>query len=368
MERDAGYARIDAIDALRGLAASSVVLQHIYGIPKIPTDNWIRWLVGEGLGVPLFFAVSAFCLYYAIEKHEGGGASASSFYMRRFFRIAPLYYAMLLFYILFLGVTNKPDFTETLLLCLVFIYNFFEGTQQPGLVWASWTISIEMMFYAMFPLIYAHVRSLWRAAALLLSFVLLAEAFLQVLPYLAKNPPTYYSLSFFRFLPFFAAGIIGYQLLLKLGTHRHAPLIGGLFLAASLALIAGHRADIFYPYRDHPVALACGLAVVGIVLCPIRLLVNRATKFLGQISYSLYLAHPPIIYYSNKIYSAIYALPIPAPLCFAVSAVVTFAMAVPVAWLLFTFVERPGNALGRRLAAKVASWRSRGTQPVASAA
>jgi peptidoglycan/LPS O-acetylase OafA/YrhL len=340
------YRRIDAIDALRGIAASSVVLQHVYGIRHLPVDDWIRWLVGQGLGVPLFFAVSAFCLYCANERHRGDDGSALAFYIRRFFRIAPLYYFMLVIFILFLKAAKRPDFLPMLGLSVSFTYNFFVTAQQPGIVWASWTISIEMAFYALFPLICACVRSLWRAAVLMVLLMILAETILYTAQ-LSRGGGSYYFLSFFWFLPFFGAGIVAYQALVALQDHARAPLIGGACLTAALALIVAYRADLFGDYRDHPVALAAGLAVVGLVLCPFRVLVNRTTIFLGRISYSMYLVHAPLIHRSGGLYRAIYSLPGSDTLHYAVAALATFVMVVPVAWLLFRYVETPGLALGR---------------------
>jgi peptidoglycan/LPS O-acetylase OafA/YrhL len=358
------YRRIDAVDALRGIAASSVVLQHVYGIRHLPVDDWIRWLVGQGLGVPLFFAVSAFCLYCATERHRGDDGSVAAFYIRRFFRIAPLYYFMLVIFILFLKAAKRPDFLPMLGLSVTFTYNFFAAAQQPGIVWASWTISIEMAFYALFPLICTCVRSLWRAALLMALLMILAEAIVYTAQ-LSRGDESYYFLSFFRFLPFFGAGIVAYQALIALQDHARARLIGGACLTAALALIVAYRADLFGDYGDHPIALAAGLAVVGLVLCPLRALVNRTTIFLGRISYSMYLVHAPLIQRSGGLYRAIYSLPGSDTLHYAIAALATFVMVVPVAWLLFRYVETPGLALGRAVLRHLAARRrSRSAQPV----
>jgi len=45
---------------------------------------------------------------------------------------------------------------------VLFVFNFFPGSEQ-GIVWASWTIGVEMVFYTVFPLLFARVRSFPRA-------------------------------------------------------------------------------------------------------------------------------------------------------------------------------------------------------------
>lgn len=120
-----------------------------------------------------------------------------------------------------------------------------------------------MAFYALFPLICACVRSLWKAAVLMVLLIILAETIVYM-AHLSRGDASYYFLSFFRFLPFFGAGIVAYQALIVLQDHARAPLIGGACLTAALALIVAYRADLFGVYGDYPVALAAGLAVVGL--------------------------------------------------------------------------------------------------------
>ncbi|GAA4118832.1 acyltransferase family protein [Aminobacter aganoensis] len=351
--------RIRALDALRGIASASVVLQHTYDIHSFPAPQWIRWLVGESFGVPLFFAVSAFCLYYAMERHDSQSQSAIVFYLRRFFRIAPLFYALLLLYVAFLywrfGL-NAPQ--TSLLLSMLFVFNFFEG-EQAGIVWASWTIGVEMAFYAVFPLIFAIVKTPWRASAMFVGFIVLSEAVLVLLPSFVADPAAYWKLSVFRHLPIFGAGIVAYQVGVLFYHRRNALWIGASCLLAALAFIILWRWGVLGRWEHHGKAAAAGLAVLGCYLCPLRAIVNRLTVALGTISYSLYLVHAPIIYYSRWVYDAVYALSLPAALTFVLCAVISFAFSVPLACAFYLLVERPGNRLGRFAASSLSSWRQR---------
>lgn len=79
----------------------------------------------------------------------------------------------------------------------------------------------------------------------------------------------------------------------------------------------------------------------------------------------MYLVHAPLIQRSGGVYRTIYSLPGSDTLHYAIAAVATFIMVVPVAWLLFRYVETPGLMLGRAVLRHLeARRRSRPEQPV----
>lgn len=124
------------------------------------------------MGVTMFFVVSAFSLCYMMPRHKREARPLVSFYLRRFFRIAPLFYFMiattLFYHAQFMGV--PLDYwaakSEALVASVFFVFNFLPG-QQLGVVWASWTIGVEMPFYLLFPLLYRRFDNPYKAGAFL---------------------------------------------------------------------------------------------------------------------------------------------------------------------------------------------------------
>ena len=92
-------------------------------------------------------------LSYGYRNKLGDIERIIQFYIRRFYRIAPLFYFSLLVWltlnILFLG--TKPDL-QTFILNITFLFGLVPGAHE-SLVWAGWSIGIEMLFYAIFPLL-----------------------------------------------------------------------------------------------------------------------------------------------------------------------------------------------------------------------
>ena len=88
--------RLEFLDALRGLAAAYVVVYHTILIPQpsLALPRWATTLaMGGYTGVTLFFMVSAFSLYFTMPLRLRESHPTRAFYLHRFFRIAPLFYA-----------------------------------------------------------------------------------------------------------------------------------------------------------------------------------------------------------------------------------------------------------------------------------
>ena len=108
--------KIGYIDALRGIAVLLVILVH-FG-QRVPINKVLSQLSEFGqYGVQLFFVMSAFTLCYSMKKEsEFSFRVYCSFMVRRFFRIAPLYYLAIALYFLFtylcLKYTGRTPFTS----------------------------------------------------------------------------------------------------------------------------------------------------------------------------------------------------------------------------------------------------------------
>ena len=93
--------RYAGLTALRGIAALMVVLVHVWGIHKLALPDALNGIIQRcTLGVPLFFVISAFSLYLSTTSRIDQKGWLNDFLIRRFMRIAPLFYLMSLFYLI----------------------------------------------------------------------------------------------------------------------------------------------------------------------------------------------------------------------------------------------------------------------------
>lgn len=365
--------RVGHIDSLRGFAALSVVVFHLWQIApggQLELAWWfapIQNTIGSA-GVPLFFALSAYLLTSLMPKYEAVARPLATFYVRRIFRVVPLFYAALLFWVARRaleggGTYSTPDIIWTLSL----IFNLVPEYANTRPVFAGWTIGVEMLFYAIFPLIYGLSRSwIWTATALLISLVA-AIAFVGVASTLAKDgvvPSNYQLLGFPRHLPVFLMGMLAFIAHERLKDHRHSVAIGLLLIAGSFVLLAGLASNNFSFAIDSRQwqNVAVALFLLGYLLCPLRSGIVF-TSFIGRISYSIYLLHGPVIILMGGTFAWIYSWAGPADIAFPVCLAAALAAILPVSWVSYRLIELPGIHLGKMLCDRLN--RSRSLQPAA---
>lgn len=376
-----GKQRLRFLDAMRGLAAVYVVVYHMLMIPQ-PSLLAPRWAekvaMAGGSGVTLFFIVSAFSLYYTMPMRLHERRPAMSFFLHRFFRIAPLFYFVIVVSLVrdawLFGVQHTP---LEIAAAATFSFNLVPGMQE-SFVWAGWTIGVEMIFYAVFPLIYSRVKSVGEGVALFFGCLLLWLLVHLLLDYMVIADAAKQSIlrwNTLKYFPIFAVGVVVYYAFMRFNGASESPdrdpdrgkglgsalWWGGLFGYA--ALLQGWLPNIF---GDHYYwqALIYGCLLMGLGLRPLRAVVNIATCYLGKISYSVYLNHPTIVFLLIPVYRWIYQQAPSLTLGFLGSLLITLAVVLPVSAVTYRFIERPGIVLGKRIAERL---KARATSDAAQA-
>lgn len=349
--------RIAPLDALRGLASVSVVMFHVAAMrePDLALPPIAAPLVYFGAtGVALFFVISAFSLHMTWPRHAGSARPLVSFWTSRLLRIAPLLLVLLAAMALRDAFRDESRYPLAEVAANASLLFGLFPQWHAGIVMGSWTIGVEVLFYLLFPLIVISVRGIGGALVLTTMVTLLWLL-------LIANPPVFGG-HFLRHiglvtqLPLFAFGGLCFHAWRRLQT-RDPGTRKRIGMAATFAGLAGALALIYVgvPAVIAPVggwqvsALVYGLLLMGLLLWDQRWLVNRATCFLGTISYSLYLMHPLVIPRLYGVMAFLQDRGLPAGLVFAVSLALTLALAVPLAYVTYRLIERPAMLLGRRL-------------------
>ena len=291
---------LDALTGIRGIAAWGVVLYHIrLSLTAILPEPVIAILAKGYLAVDLFFILSGFVIWYnyADRIGRGGWAEVRQFLWRRFARVWPLHGFILAAFAGFaaLLIATGRDASgyplAELPLHVLLIQNW---GLTPDLSWnhPAWSISTEFAAYLLFPLLVAAAP--WERLA---DWVLLALAALLAgtihwvfalhgYPGLGDNIP---AMGLWRCLAGFALGCVMCQLWQRWQGARHGGLIAGLgalgLVAAGLALDLPETAWVPASFFAALLALALGKG------WPVQMLGGKALTYLGEISYSTYLAH-----------------------------------------------------------------------------
>lgn len=340
--------RLMYLDTLRGFAALWVVFFHMIYLsdPVLDVPEKLFFMRIGGMGVPLFFIISAFSLCLTMPRHVATGRTLLSFHVHRIFRVVPLFYFVLALSLYFFASKGAYYPLERIFLNISCLFNFFPG-EQLSLVMAGWTVGVEILFYIIFPSIYIFGKNIINC--LILFFVSICVA---IMSQIFIDDNEYYAWSILRHAPIFIGGMLLFQL------HEKIKYISGwgrstLGILMCLGFFPAFMFLIRYgntPYIGYYLhLLPFSLALLGFSLFTPPLLVSSFTASLGKVSYSLYLLHPLVIVNINHIYPKIYALGFGVTFSFILCSLVTFMFLVPLAYLSFCYIEKPGIKLGKMI-------------------
>jgi peptidoglycan/LPS O-acetylase OafA/YrhL len=307
--------RLDALDGLRGLAAVGVLVLHVwmfsYGDSHRPPKGILDFSIGElRLGVQLFFVLSGFLIFrpFVAAALDGApsGPSLGRYVIRRAARILPGYWLALAASFLLLRHLDHPMQIDSgqLPVFLLFAQNHFEETIK-HLDPPMWTLAIEVSFYVLLPLAgwLALRLGAHRGRQLALTLAIVAcGALSTAMAYLHAWPQTL-STSLLPHLVEFGAGMTVAVLLHGRTLPRgRAAVLAVAGLALFIANSWWHARGIGPQQTRSLVGDAPGVAGIALILAvliagPWRavLLARGPAKWLGTISYGVYLIHFPVI-------------------------------------------------------------------------
>lgn len=314
------------IEVLRGIAASTVVVEHTWALTTSPRFWGYHIVEGFGeWGVSLFFLISGYILsdYFWRPRTQW---SARTFWLRRIFRIAPAYYVNVAVLFLFFApysLVFSNSGLKQVIANLTFTHWIFPSTASSFNVnGALWTLTLEMTLYLVLPLIAPPMRSRpwltfaavfglgmgYRIYAAFSGSALVTDYFG---PHFSDQGTAHLFVvrQFIGVLPLFAMGMLARRLQIAYEGEREGRVRGTslpmllLFLAPSIILLQWVEVGLDYTHRALFVVYEPLLVLVlipaiiyaGRVGPASRSLLYRGALWVGERSYSLYLWHFAII-------------------------------------------------------------------------
>lgn len=300
--------RLESIDGLRGIAAFLVVIGHyftaFYGFNKVKLDlltykSYQILFPFSDIGFSLFFIISGFLIFATIEKN-----SAKKFVVNRFSRLFPTYWLCVVLTTIVIYFLDENRNSIVQFFGNLTMFQRFLGIKHIDGVY--WTLEVELIFYFSVLLI----KSISSSSKITISFLfiilfsILSHLFFKsgfisnisniittnqnsgILILLSKELK-HFAVFFDSYLPFFFIGIIIHELRQKR--------ISNYFFYFCLIIV------FWLIYLEHTRTLFIvsfgNIALFVLALCKYnKFFTTKIFKFLGKVSYPLYLFHQKIGY------------------------------------------------------------------------
>ncbi len=356
-------------------------------------------------GVTLFFVLSGFLLFLPFAKallFEKTWPSIPRFYLRRVFRILPAYYlSLILIVLLFQRQYLQPQHWQELGLFFVFFMDASQTTFK-HLNAPFWTLAIEWQYYMLLPLLVLGIRlivwrvkqdhRLWATIGCLLALIAWGIFSRYFGTYFSQHPSETILvprsvLNVFLIFTFGQSGKyledFGVGMLLSLfyvyaqqpsispklrGTlQKLSPwlMISGLFCLFTIILWSYNQRFVnIWPFFSNPIFLQSNYLIgelcisLSFGLCILALLFGSnwlkrpfewfPLRWLGMISFSLYMWHLPLIFVFIDLAQPLLKGWSPEQ-SYGIYWLWVLVVVIPFSFLFFKWVEKPGMKLGERL-------------------
>ena len=293
------------IDGLRAVAVLAVVLYHLGFTP----------FKGGFVGVDVFFVISGYLITLSILNDlDKNRFTIEYFYIKRIRRIIPALFTVTLFTAVagwwILPLSELKEFAKSIVSVATFTSNIFFWKNSDYFAVASelkpllhtWSLGIEEQFYMFYPLLISWIllKKSQKLLIVILS-VLTGLSFLwSISPWMINNPIDNFYLPFGRFWELLAGALLGF------GHHRYNLKrvvfnnhILALF-AISVIIYSINTTDTYFLAFNLLNPVIATLLVLhtgrynqsGIIY---HMLTSAFMRYIGLISYSLYLWHWPIL-------------------------------------------------------------------------
>jgi peptidoglycan/LPS O-acetylase OafA/YrhL len=328
------------IDGLRCLAVVPVVVFH-FGLARLAPGGFV--------GVDVFFVISGYLITGTIYRDVNEATySVTDFYNRRILRIFPALFVMFILCAVFSAAIQFPAdssrVAKSLISSIFFVSNiyfynlsgYFSGELSTNPLLHTWSLSVEEQFYIIFPLLIFLIRRFQRKTQYIILVAIAVASFILATFAVFAAPTAAFYLVQNRAWELFIGAI------LALSSVAHAPLpkaswraecigfVGILLIAGSVLLLSP---SVPFP---GPGALAACLGAAAVIYSGSedtivrKVLSSPPLRFIGLISYSLYLWHWPTYVFSRN-----FGEPR------IVGKISLFVLSVLIATVSWRFVERP---------------------------
>lgn len=310
---------LKGLNTMRFLAAFFVIISHgQIAVNNLGFTRLAHWAVfNRGTdAVEFFFTLSGFLITYLLQKEIAKTSTVSirDFYLRRVFRIWPLYFLIISIGFIGMGVIYPRvtghayfDFPliPSLLLFIFFLPNLSEALHPTTVIHTLWSIGVEEQYYLFWaPLVKKFKGRLIRLIGCFLAITTIWYAIVYYRALHLSEPLRFFFLSQ-KFYAMAAGGFFSWIFYQRAEAYRKSFWARREMQWAVIGIMAGYYLiglpghPVIYDFAFHFfLAGLQGLMILNFALLekPVINLEIQPFTYLGTISYGLYMYHMLIDY------------------------------------------------------------------------
>lgn len=298
----------------------------------------------------LFFLLSAFTLFRSSKmKYAEESSPRRNFYIRRAFRILPLWWLIVTLYVAWQGRSVSESLPSYLL-----YFGFIRYQPGTDVFPLGWTIFVEETFYLMLPIVFGFVQNVRRAALFFVVMWVIHKLWRSIaISSGVPNTNGFIDLFPFEHWPTLALGIVLYWIYSdgvtyrKLQGRRYAWVLDSVAVLLLLLTLGGTRTNASFGLAVMILAALSEHTVIG------RLCRSACLRYFGVSCYSIYLLHFLVLDLSDGLKESTFSFlgvdqsPVEVKLLVWLPAVALLCLALCSA--VFRGIEKPFVGLGKRL-------------------
>ena len=298
--------QIRTLTGIRGVAAMTVVVAHYCNSLKVATD-----IVGAGagqIGVMLFFALSGFLMGYLYCDWPAGTVRIRNFAVARLARVGPLF--VLVVMLSWICATYLPKPWAHLLYAIDGTASLASHLLLLDGVGVLWTVPVEIQFYLIFAIALAASRRVPSAVLLGALALTVACLWLRGAEFVTSIAGMRVDIATTKGIPLFIAGVLIARLRNarpNLGSGLSSPWwslsLAGIvvLMPATFERLFGVANSLWASYVVMASVVAMFAGVVFLVPPNTSFLASPPMRFAGDISYSMYLLHMPVLHLTEPL-------------------------------------------------------------------
>ena len=263
--------------------------------------------------VTAFFVLSGFLITYLLlkEKEKTNTISVKAFYMRRIFRIWPLY-----FLVVFIGFAVMPMLLKTgwfydqkeypklieglnyslLPLFIFFLSNIALKFKPVVGASQSWSVSVEEQFYLLWPNVIKFTKGIKQLSLIIILVIVLKFILSYFIVKFIGNGILLEILNFISFQSMCVGALAAILLFEKSIFERVKKVLENKIIL--ILVFVAILLELFIFNRSFPLSILFAIFILLIVTQKIEI---KFLKFFGKISYGIYMLHPSMIFISFSI-------------------------------------------------------------------